>query len=111
MEEYGKVLIPTYKYSTERDGDTLGNENMLHGINFDSIELLKEDIGFFIAKDEFLNYIHKRGYEIFRNILTEKRIISDRSNHNERYKQPHYSGIYEINQDGTIKGDFNILFD
>lgn len=138
--KYGKVLIPTYQYSSERDGDILGNEanaswykpcnELFNGLNmkygkensvlydskgrvlcFDSIELLKEDIGFFIAKDEFLNYIHKNGYEIFWTILAEKRIISDRTNHNERYKQPHYSGIYEINQDGTIKGNFNILFD
>jgi hypothetical protein len=138
--KYGKVLIPTYKYLTERDGDTLGNEthaswykpcnelfnglNMIYGkensvlytsegkvLCFDSAELLKEDIGFFINKTEFLNYIHKNGYEIFWTVLAEKRIISDRSNHNEKYKQPHYSGIYEINQDGTITGDLNIYFD
>lgn len=138
--KYGKVLIPTCRYLTERDGDTLGNEthtswykpcselfnglNMKYGkensvlydsegklLSFDSVELLKEDIGFFIEKTEFLNFIHRKGYKIFWTVLAEKRIISDRYSHNDKYKQPHYSGIYEINQDGTITGNLNIFYD
>ncbi|MFD3157956.1 SIR2 family protein [Haloimpatiens sp. FM7330] len=131
-----KVLLPSCKYLTERKGDELEDNNscswykpcmnlftdlnMKYGkgnsilydsegkiICFDSSELLKEDIGFFIDKNAFLQYLQKNNYSVFWTILSEKRIIAERYNYNNNYRQPHISGVYILDENGELKGDIN----
>ena len=99
-----KVLIPTYIYYSENQGDIdlrrswykpcdkLFNElNLKYGyedtalynsdgklICFDSQELLNEDIGFFISKDIFFKYLEDNNYTCFWTILAQKQIIGGR---------------------------------
>lgn len=135
-EEKLKVLLPSCKYITERNGDQLEGDslcswykpckelfidlNMKYGkgnsilydskgkvICFDSSELLKEDIGFFIDKNSFLQYLQNNNYSIFWTILSEKRIIGERYGYTNNYKQPHISGLYMFDENGDLKGDIN----
>ncbi len=129
----GKVLIPTFKYLTERDGDTLGEESscmwykpcgelfnclkMKYGkedsilydqnnliICFDSMELLNEDIGFFIDKNRLFEYLNESGYSIFWTILGEKGIITDNFSSQKSYSMPHISGMFYLNEIGKLIG-------
>lgn len=127
-----KVLVPTFKYYTERDGDTFGENNnyswykpcyeLFNGLGmnygkenavlyntdgkiicFDSNEILKEDIGFFIDKTELLRYLDGKGYTIFWTILGEKQIISE--NRDDRYGMPNMSGVYYLDEKGRLTGN------
>lgn len=131
--ELPNVLVPTVKYLTEREGDLLyedghgtwykpclelfeglgmqyGKENsVLYGKNgeilcFDSIELLKEDIGFFIAQEEFLEFLDQKGYGIFWTVLAEKRIIAGFPSGEKGYPMPHISGVFYLNAKRKISG-------
>ena len=131
--ELPNVLVPTVKYLTEREGDLLyedshsmwykpclelfeglgmqyGKENsILYDKNgeilcFDSIELLKEDIGFFIAQDEFLEFLEQKGYGIFWTVLAEKRIITGFPYGEKEYPMPHISGLFYLNDKRKIIG-------
>ena len=127
------VLVPTVKYLTEREGDLLyedshstwykpclelfeglgmqyGKENsVLYGKNgeilcFDSIELLKENIGFFIAQEEFLEFLEQKGYGIFWTVLAEKRILAGFPSWGKEYPMPHISGVFYLNDKRKICG-------
>ena len=131
--ELPNVLVPTVKYLTEREGDLLyedshstwykpclelfeglsmqyGKENsVLYGKNgkilcFDSIELLKEDIGFFISQEEFLEFLDQKEYGIFWTVLAEKRIITAFSSGEKGYQMPHISGVFYLNSKNEISG-------
>lgn len=131
--ELPNVLVPTVKYLTEREGDLLykdshsmwykpclelfeglemqyGKENsVLYGKNaeilcFDSIELLKEDIGFFISQEEFLDFLERKGYGIFWTVLAEKRIITEFISGKKEYPMPHISGMFYLNDKGELIG-------
>ena len=71
---------------------------------FDSIELLKEDIGFFIAQDEFLEFLEQKGYGIFWTVLAEKRIITGFPYGEKEYPMPHISGLFYLNDKRKIIG-------
>ncbi|NFJ04174.1 hypothetical protein FC905_03780 [Clostridium botulinum] len=136
VNENSKILLPSCIYRTERKGDAFGDGNlsswykpcmdlfselnMQYGkdnsilydsegkiICFDSSELLKEDIGFFIDKEKLLQYLHEHNYSIFWTILLEKRIISERYNNNDNYEQLHISGVYRLDENGDLKGNMN----
>ena len=87
-----------------------GKENsVLYGKNgeilcFDSIELLKEDIGFFIAQEEFLEFLDRKGYGIFWTVLAEKRIITGFLSGKREYPMPHISGVFYLNEKRKIIG-------
>lgn len=131
------VLVPTRKYLTERDGDLLyedshstwykpclelfkglgmqyGKENsVLYDENgkilcFDSIELLGEDIGFFIDEEKFSEFLEKEGYSIFWTILSEKRILIGYFSDKKEYDMPHISGIFYLDEQKKLVGE---LFD
>lgn len=131
------VLIPTRKYLTERDGDLLyedshstwykpcfelfkglgmqyGKENSVlydesgRILCFDSIELLDEDIGFFIDEEKFLEFLEREGYSIFWTILSEKRIITDQISREMEYPMPHISGVFFLDDNEQLVGE---LFD
>ena len=127
------VLVPTVKYITERDGDMLyqgghstwykpclelfdglhmryGKENsVLYNesgkiLCFDSIELLKEDIGFFIDQKEFFKYLDENGYSIFWTLLAEKSVIVNSFSTTNPYPMPHISGLFYLSNDGKLVG-------
>lgn len=131
------VLVPTRKYLTERDGDLLyedshstwykpclelfkglgmqyGKENsVLYDENgkilcFDSIELLGEDIGFFVDEEKFSEFLEKEGYSIFWTILSEKRILTGYFSDKKEYDMPHISGIFYLDEQKKLVGE---LFD
>lgn len=133
-----KVLLPCCKYVTERKGDEVTENNLSswykpcmklfidlniqYGkgnsilydsdgniIGFDSSELLEEDIGFCINKNIFLRYLKEHNYSVFWTILSEKRIITERYWDNEKYKQPHISGVYIMDENEQLKGYTNIF--
>ena len=127
------VLLPTSRYYTERDGDTIdiadslswykpclelfnelnmkyGRENsVLFGENeeiscFDSAELLNEDIGFFIDKEKLKSFLDSKGYKLFWTLLAEKRILGERHHRRtERYSQPHISGVITLDDGGNYQ--------
>lgn len=133
FSELGKILIPTFQYQTERQGDLLGEDNhyswykpcneLFNGLNmkygkensvlrnhdgnvicFDSNELLKENIGFFIEKNAFMHYLKTNGYTVFWTILGEKRIMGESNNSEKVYEQPHFAGIYTVDNNGQLVG-------
>lgn len=135
-----KMLISSQTYATERQGDLVGDSNytswykpckeIFNGLNmqygkedavlydnegriicFDSKELIEEEIGFFIKKDIFMKYIKENDYEIFWTLLAEKRIISNSHDRYTKYDQPHFSGIYTVDENGNITGDMNKFYD
>ncbi|TYQ16955.1 UNVERIFIED_CONTAM: hypothetical protein Cloal_3545 [Acetivibrio alkalicellulosi] len=136
-EENGhKVLLPTCKYITERQGDLLGNDNstswykpcmdmfasldMRYGkdnstlynsegniVCFDSNELLNENIGFFINEELLGNYLQKHNYSILWTMLAEKRIISDRHDRTDNFKMPRISGVFTRDDSGSFVGYTN----
>ena len=87
-----------------------GKENsVLYGKNgeilcFDSIELLKENIGFFIAQEEFLEFLEQKGYGIFWTVLAEKRILAGFPSWGKEYPMPHISGVFYLNDKRKICG-------
>ena len=127
-----KVLIPTFRYCSERHGDQVedglaswykpcrelfddlalaygyGNsmlyDNFGNLICFDSGELLNEDIGFFIKLDSLKDFLKAKGYSIFWTVLSEKRVDEvERSVLGKRkYKMPHLSGYFYFNESGEI---------
>lgn len=136
IAEGSKILLPVCKYVTEHQGDSfvddfinswykpcmnLFNElNMRYGkdnstlynsegkiICFDSSELLNENIGFFIDKELFFKYLQEYNYSIFWTVLAEKRIMYESYGSNEKYKQPHISGIYTLDESGNLIGNVN----
>ncbi len=132
--ESAAVLVPTVRYVTERKGDFANNDylfswykpcnhlfeslKMRYGkensilynsrgeiICFDSKELLGEDIGFFIDKEMFFEFLEKNNYKVFWTVLAEKTIIdwAIRSS----YKQPHISGLFTVDKNKKITGNIN----
>ena len=128
------VLVPTRKYATERNGDLLhedrysswykpclelfkglgmkyGKENsILYDENgkmlcFDSIELLKENIGFFIDEETFLEFLEKEGYSIVWTVLSEKRIITGHFAGKREYAMPHISGVFYLDDERQLVGE------
>ncbi|VDN47296.1 conserved protein of unknown function [Petrocella atlantisensis] len=127
------VLLPTSRYYTERDGDTIDNAgslywykpclelvnelNMKYGREnsvlfgedekvscFDSAELLNEDIGFFIDKEEMRSFLESKGYKVFWTLLAEKRILGDKHHRGtERYRQPHVSGVITLDDNSKYQ--------
>ncbi|MDE6568063.1 MAG: hypothetical protein K2K70_10085 [Lachnospiraceae bacterium] len=118
----GKVLIPSFIYSSERHGDSYDNESaswykpcskifntlkLSYGkedtvlydklgnvICFDSKELLNEDIGLFIKAKALEEFLDKNGYSIFWTVLSEKSIMQrPMLNNGENFPMPHLSGI------------------
>lgn len=118
----GKVLIPSFIYSSERHGDSYDNESvswykpcseifntlkLSYGkedtvlydkfgnvICFDSKELLNEDIGLFIKAKTLEEFLDKNGYSIFWTVLSEKSIMQrSMLNNGENFPMPHLSGI------------------
>ena len=71
---------------------------------FDSIELLKEDIGFFIEEEKFLDFLEKEGYSIFWTILSEKRIITEQISREMEYPMPHISGVFYLDDQRKLVG-------
>lgn len=130
LSENYEVLLPTYEYMTERQGDLVeeGVANSWHkpcselfyGLKlqygegnsilydaegkvmcFESSELLNEDIGFFIKKESLLQYLNEKGYSIFWTILAEKRILEEP--HSKRtYGTLNKSWVYTINDEGML---------
>ncbi len=125
------VLIPTFRYLSERPGDMIdGNssswykpcgeifkslqlsygddDSILYNENgdimcFDSEELLHENIGFFINNEGLEQFLSENGYSIFWTILAEKRIIQDPfSNEKVRFPRPHISGIAYYGSDNNL---------
>lgn len=133
-----KVLLPTCIYFSENKGDLLENNNsyvwykpckdlfyklnMEYGeensilynkegemICFDSQELLGEDIGFFIDKKTFLQYLNENGYSVFWTILAEKRILGNRHSLYKGNKRYHISGVYRFDEKEDLIGNINIF--
>jgi len=133
LDENYQVLLPICEYTTERQGDIFqeGVENSWHkpcrdlfyGLQlkygqgnsilynddgeimcFESSELVNENIGFFIKKENFLQYLKQRGYSVLWTILAEKRIIGVSYNDRE-YGQPNISGVYTLNEEGKFVGE------
>lgn len=133
LKELPKVLVPSIQYTTERNGDTLYEENggswykpcgelfegmgMRYGkentvlydeegqiVAFDSSELLGEHIGFFVEKEAFLHFLQERGYAVFWTLLTEKRIIGGESFGEEDYPMPHASGVFRLDGAEMLQG-------
>jgi hypothetical protein len=129
-----EVLLPTCKYITERQGDLLGEDNssswykpcmelfaaldMRYGkdnstlynsegniVCFDSNELLNENIGLFINQELFYKYLQDHNYKVLWTVLAEKRIISDRYDSHEKYRQPRLSGLFTMDEKGNMIGD------
>lgn len=134
------VLIPSSRYVTEREGDSTDSENALvwykpcdelffglsmkygednstlYGPNnevlcFDSTELLNEDVGLFIDREKFNNFLELKGYKVFWTLLAEKRIISDYAKSREKHRQPRISGIITVDGNGGYKSTFNSFED
>lgn len=130
------VLVPAVKYLTEREGDLLyedshsswykpcfelfsglgmqyGEENtVLYDecgkiLCFDSVELLKEDVGFFIDEEKFLEFLERNGYSIFWTVLSEKRIIKEHFTGKREYAMPHISGVYYLDDGKHLVGQFS----
>lgn len=126
------VLLPSSRYVTERDGDSIDNENSLawykpcdelfRGLNmkygrdnsilygldnkvicFDSTELLNEDVGLFIDQEKFNTFLELNGYKVFWTLLAEKRIISDNFRTGEKYHLPRISGLITIDDNGGFQ--------
>lgn len=74
---------------------------------FDSNELLNENIGFFINQELFCKYLQGYNYKIFWTVLAEKRIISERYDSHENYRQPRISGIFTMYGNGDLIGTIN----
>lgn len=118
----GPVLLPTFHYLSERPSDTndessiswykpcgeifnflqlrYGKENTaLYDkkgdlICFDSNEILREEIGFFIKEEALQSFLEENGYIMFWTILAEKRILQDPfAKHERNYPMPHISGV------------------
>lgn len=133
LDKNYKVLLPTFKYSSERQGDRVqesdfnswhkpcgdlfygmklkygSGNSILYNDNdevicFESSELINENIGFFIKKENFLRYLKEQGYSVFWTMLAEKRIIDTTYNYSQ-YKTPTMSGVYTLNGEGTLEGD------
>lgn len=133
LDKNHKVLLPTSKYSSEWQGDRVqesdfnswhkpcsdlfygmrlkyGNGNsILYNDNdeiicFESSELINENIGFFIKKENFLRYLKEQGYSVFWTMLAEKRIIDTTYNYSQ-YKTPTISGVYTLDGEGILEGD------
>ena len=73
-------------------------------ICFESSELINENIGFFIKKENFLRYLKEQGYSVFWTMLAEKRIIDTTYNYSQ-YKTPTISGVYTLDGEGILEGD------
>lgn len=133
-----KVLLPTNKYSSERESDILYKSegcswykpceelfkylNMQYGkensvlynkddriICFDSSELLKEDIGFFVDEQLFTTFLRDNNYKIIWTVLSEKRVLSERYD-DKNYDQPTSSKICVYNNK-VIDELYNKTFD
>lgn len=118
-----KVLVPSFRYLSERPGDNLGDGSiswykpcgkifndlqLVYGkedtvlydrsgniVCFDSNELLHEDIGFFMNAEAFQSFLSRNGYSVFWTILAEKRILQDSfSIHKISFPMPHISGLF-----------------
>lgn len=132
-DELGKVLLPAFKYLTERQGDLFGGDNnyswykpsgeLFNGLQmrygkedsvlydgvgnivcFDSRELLKEDIGLFINEVAFFKYLDDNDYTILWTLLSEKRVIVDEHRSKQRFSMPHVSGLFHLNEHGEFVG-------
>lgn len=127
-----KVLIPTFRYCSERHGEQIGNRlaswykpcrelfdglaltygygnSMLYDnsgnlICFDSGELLNEDIGFFIKLDSLKGFLKAKGYSIFWTVLSEKRVneVERSLLGKNKYKMPHLSGYFYFNESSEL---------
>lgn len=125
-----KVLIPVYIYYTERNGDLSGENshtwykpcdtlfntlNLKYGdqdtalydfkgklICFDSQELLKENIGFYIEKETFLKFLDDNNYTCFWTILSEKRIIGGSMTSQNDYNNIIKSGVMYLDKDNNL---------
>lgn len=126
------ALIPSCRYVSERDGDSLDTTNSLtwykpcdelfsglsmkygsdnstlYGadgkiICFDSNELLNEDVGLFIDKEKLKNFLELNEYKIVWTLLAEKRIIGETHRRHKRYRQPRISGIITTDDNGDYK--------
>lgn len=126
-----KVLVPSFRYLSERSGDNLGDgsiswykpcgeifnalqlvygkeDTVLYDRNgniasFDSSELLREEIGFFMDTNVFQEFLMQKGYAVFWTILAEKRIIQDTlSSEKVKFPMPHISGLFYYDSNGEL---------
>lgn len=127
-----KVLLPTFQYLSERTSDSFGENrpswykpcselyefldlrygeknSILYDKNgriicFDSIEVLNENIGFFIDQEMFNDFLKRNGYSTFWTLLAEKRILhDDHAWHQKvRFPMPHISAMYYYNNDKLV---------
>ncbi|UDN61471.1 SIR2 family protein [Clostridioides sp. ES-W-0016-02] len=133
LEKDYKVLLPTYSYTTEREGDIFQEDfsdtwhkpcstlfyelklrygqgdSILYNdygevVCFESSELLNEDIGFFINKEIFLKYLNEQGYSVFWTMLAEKRVLEE-PYMDRKYIQPTISGVYTLNGENRLVGE------
>lgn len=135
-----KVLIPSFRYLSERSGDNLGDgsiswykpcgeifntlqlvygkeDSVLYDRNgniicFDSNELLREEIGFFMDTNVFREFLKEKGYAVFWTILAEKRILQDTlSTHKMKFPMPHISGLFYYDSKGELIQTVNCFDD
>lgn len=135
-----QVLIPSCRYISERDGDSLESKNSLswykpcdelfrclhmrHGSNnstlygangeilcFDSNELLRENIGLFIDLEKLNDFLRINDYKIFWTLLAEKRIIGDSHSIPKTYPQPRLSGLITMDNNGDFISSINSFED
>lgn len=132
FKDFQNVIVPTHIYCTERCGDNPNTSSrrwykpcntLFHKMNmeyreddsvlynndgkavcFDSQELLNEDIGFFIDKNEFLRFLSRNGYSVFWTVLGDKQIIGNRGYNDDNISSISISGIYHF-EDGVFKGN------
>ncbi|SEP47308.1 hypothetical protein [Propionispora vibrioides] len=126
-----KVLVPSFRYLSERSGDTLGDGSiswykpcgeifnalqLVYGkentvlydrsgyiVCFDSNELLREEIGFFMDANVFREFLKEKGYAVFWTILAEKRILQESlSNYKMEFSMPHISGLFYYGSSGDL---------
>ena len=135
FDDLEKVLLPTFIYYTERQGDVFEERNsswykpcdtIFNALNlkygdqdtvlydakgklicFDSQELLNENIGFYFEKETFFNFLHQNDYACFWTILSEKRVIGGRWDAQNEFGNIIKSGVIYIDQNNELVENIN----
>jgi hypothetical protein len=82
-------------------------------ICFDSSELLGQDIGFFIAKDKFIEFLEDSNYSLIWTSLQEKRVLKPMDGHQFDLppKAIHLSAVYAMKQGKIFKSSETLFED
>lgn len=137
FDDLGKVLIPTYIYYTENNGDLKGetsrswykpcdtlfnNLDLKYGdedtalynskgklICFDSQEMLHENIGFFIDRNTFYKFLEDNNYACFWTILSEKHMIGGSWTEQRDFRNIIKSGLIYLDDNNNFVENIEIF--